>query len=692
MFEWMDMATDTLFIPLADIEPPEPAPPLPPLEAPQPVGLQRLTTEQEGRLIAQVRAHYEEATQDRDERIRRRELRYRRYLADPTLRAGMQPWDDAPQLFLPLTRKTIEVLKDEFVEALGSLDALRVKGVGKEDVSQADVRTYFLRYALEEINPLHWDELKDQVIHDALQDSLGIVKVYPYQHPFPQETVDGQLLKTIVRMDRVDEGTMLLPPNATGLQWPECAYLGQQLWVTVDEFPSMQERGFSLPDIEAVEAGAGMLGRQYTDDERKLLEFTRMGMDPELARHEFDPRIEMVEAYELFAMERGAPREFVVVHWFPHLCHRDAAVGNGQLARVLPLQQVLKQNIFPRPMWPFFDLTVWAQPGQLYGLNVPDRLETPQDLLNRLAEQMIEQGEIDILPFVFANVALTGDLPNLRRIKPGEIVPLDSMGSVTFSPRQSNTRHFLEQMTVPQMWAEQDSGVTALVQGRSAEFTQSRAHETLGGLSLQLAQSNKGFKKQTHHLARQLKRVLKMYMGLWQGHVGSSMSIPMPDLEGLQQRLFEGGESGVMRQRSVSPKTLSGMFDIAIQVNPEAHLEQQKRFVLAEKLDGLLAPIWPLGRRELWKSLWEALGLQEFERFYPEPVAVIQTMLLTLQAQLQLATLEGALMQAGQPPAQGGPFQGLFAGGGERPVPQRASPALASVASASPMAALGMGG
>jgi len=677
-----------------------PAPPAaadrPPPPAPAPARTPlRLTADQSQRLLRQLRAHYHEALQGREEATQRRETRYRRYLADQTLREGLQPWDHAPQLFLPLTRQTIERLKDEFVEALGGLEALTIQGMGEEDVPGALLKEQFTRYALAELNPEHWDEVLDAALHDALQDSLGILKVYPYHPPFPRATQEGPLLQTIIRLDVVDEGTMLLPPNAEGLQWPQCAYLGQQLWVPVDEFASMRARGFRLPDPEAVRhAGTD---RDYTDDERKLLEFTREGWEPDAASGEFDPRLEMVEMHELFALtEDPTQRQFVVAHWFPHLRTQAGAVAEaGHLARVMRLEDVVPQQVFLRPMWPYFPLTVWQQPRQLRGLNVPDRLEGPQDILNRLAEQMIEQGEVDILPFVFANVALAGDLPNLRRIRPGDVVPLDTMGSVTFSPRQSHNRHFIEQMSVARTWAEEDSGVTAFLQGRSQE--QPNAPRTLGGLSLMLQQGQKGFKKQVHHLARQLKAPLKMYLGLWQTQIGEGLRMAVPETEGLEERLFAGGPAGVRRWQRVGQAELSGIFDLRVRVNPEAYLEQQKRLMLAERLDAMLAPIWPLGRRELWKNVWEALGLQEFEQFYPEQVATMQSLLLILQAQVMLSTLEGQVQQV-QQAARGGPFAALLgalgggvgAGGppGEAPAPEDA---LGTLLNAPPQG-LAMGG
>lgn len=652
------VALDLLQFP-DDVPPPPEAPPA--LEPHQEdTRIIRLTPDQEARLLRQLRAHYDEAIQGRDELVQRRETRYRRYLCDQTLREGRQAWDESGQLFLPMTRATLETLKDELTEALGGSEAVSAKGVGSEDVTQAETKTRFLRYALTELNPEHWDELVDVAEHDALVDGIGYFKVYPYEHPYVVEGTAGDhrnLLKTIVRIDVVDETCLLIPPNATGLQWPECPYLGHQLWVSLDEFPTMARRGFALPGRESISTWDNQ--GQYTNDERALLAFTRQGVQPDEASGEFNPVVEMVESQELFDLREGEDREFLTVHWFPNVGARLGNTQTGHVCRVMRLKDAMRQTVFPRPMWPFFPLTVWQQPRQLRGLSLVDRLESPQDMLNRMAEQMIEHGEVSILPYIFANIALAGDLPNLRRIKPGEVVPLDAMGSVTFSPQQSHNAHYLQQMQVAERWGEQDSGTTSLVAGRSR--TQPNEPRTLGGLSLLLQQSQKGIKKQTKHQSRQVRQVMKMYYGLWQAHVQPEVLIPIEDTAGLEDRLFEEApQQAQVRMQAIGPQELAGPFDITIKVNPEAHLEQQKILLLADKLDALLVDAWPLGRRELWKNVWETLGLQEFDRFYPEGVATIQTMRLLLMQQAEMTALQGQIEQLGLQPGTGPGIAELF--------------------------------
>ena len=94
----------------------------------------------------------------------------------------------------------------------------------------------------------------------------------------------------------------------------------------------------------------------------------------------------------------------------------------------------------------------------------------------------------------------------------------------------------------------------------------------------------------------------------------------------------------------------------------------QRKLVLSEHLDALLTNVWAFGRRELWKDVWETFGLQDFDRFYPEDVAVVQTEIQVLQALLAMEALEQQLAAVQSPPSpfavQGG------AGGGAPGTPQ----------------------
>lgn len=598
------------------------------------------------KLLAQLREHYEEAMEGRDDAEWRRALRYRRFLADPTLRDGMQPWTDAPQVFTSMTRVTIERLVDEQMDVLlPDYERVIVKGVGDEDVKRAGKKQQFLRFALEKLNQFR-ATLKDGLT-DAATFGLGILKTYPKRVSFdgwltPDELAQyGQsiaLLQTIIEIDAIDEGCLLIPPDATGLQWPEARYLGQDLWVhPVDDFPDLRDRGYALKDIE---------NPDYEPDgdtdmqELARLRFSRDGEEPQ-ALHR--GRVKMVESYERFDVDGSGVRSFIVAHWFPEGTYGDMT-GDGCLARCLLLKETLPQTQIPRPMWPYFPIRFWRQVRQLRGMNVPDRLEWQQDVLNRLIEQMLHSGEINMLPFYFYNAALTGALPDLTQVKPGQGVPIDTGGSVTFKPNSSANQHYIEAANMIKSFAEEDSSVTNQQQGRTA--AQPNAPRTASGLAMLLQQGNKTFAAQARDLAEQVDDPIEMVLALWQSHLPPSIAIPMPDTEAIEARLIQGdaAQDVGMTDVTFTEQEMGGRFDLSLSINPEALMEQQKLLTMAERLDTMIQD-YPIGRRQLWKHVFEKMGIQQFDLFWPEEMARIQTMLRILQSDVALGQFEMALMQ-----------------------------------------------
>lgn len=597
------------------------------------------------RLARLLRRYYDEAGDSQEDQEQQRTYKYRRYLADPSLRAGLQPWPGAPQLFLPMTRSTIESLKTNLAaELFETIDKIEVKGVGKEDEPAAARAKLFFHWWLESIVNIR--RLCSDVMLDALIDALAVVKCYPYTNPYPPLHEDAIHFQTEARMESVDLSDMLIPPDAVGLQFPEARYLGHKMRIHPDTLLDMERRGFKVPDLDELtkENARSLDEEEFTEDERKWVAFSRMGIDP---TPDFpDPNIEVVEWYILFAPKEGEQREFFVVHWMPNVRGMQGEeYKNGLIMRVVRLEDAIPQHLFSRPTWPFFDLKVWPQPRQLYGMDVPTRLESLQDILNRQAEQMLNDGDISVLPFYFYTAALTGELPDLTEVRPGSGVPIDNAGQVFFPPRQSNNRHYAEQMTWTSHWAERDSNVTAFTQGRSSE--QPNAPRTLGGQQLLLDASSRVFNEQTQLLADMWKPILMMAFAIWQNRLPESVKIPMPDLQGIEERLLDGTEAPMV-MKEVRHSDLQGLFDIQIKIDPEAMIKQQRQLQLAGMLDQIIAPIWPLGRRELWKQLWALMKLQDFDRVWPEQVGVVQTQILIMQAELTMAQLEMQLAEVQQ--------------------------------------------
>ena len=616
----------------------------------------KLPASQESSLQAQVIRHRDEALLSRGDFEIRHAERYCRFLADPTLRPS-GPWPESARLFVPQTRQVLERLQGEIWQALfANMLNIRVVPFGNEDIRNAEYATQFLRWTLEKT--LEWQQIAADLIFDALLDSVSVAKVSSWEPPWPP-LPGPRFLRRQVKIDALDLGMLLVAPDAEGLQYPECRFVAQEFFLTEDDLLRLKRLGFDTPDTD-------QLGSSQQLTERKRVELEREGERVVEFRPESIP---FVESYERFTLDDDLGEEDVIVSWFPDSQMRGTShnteSNHGRIAGVRRLIDVYPQD--DRPRRPFFPVTFWGQPRQWRGLNVPDRLESMQDLINRLYEQLVNYGEVSMLPFVFVNTFLTGEIPDLRTVRPGSTVPIDDMSGVQFAPTRSLNRHFSEQIQMTQAHIERDSQVVDFQlrgQGQSLPRTASATLEVLGEIRKTYAFLVRG-------CAKQFSNLLAFDFRLWQeilpddtyAQIAPAVSpfaqASSPETSTLWDRLFAHPLPGAsVRQAGelltalpISLESLSGFYDVTIDVNPEEQVERQILLSLYQ----VTAPAiqeYPLGHREMLKRLWTVFDQRGFDQIYPEELALLKTQQSIMAIQVQLATFEAQLEQMEQAKAQ----------------------------------------
>lgn len=549
-----------------------------------------------------------------------------------------------------------------------------------EDIDVADTASQFVRWSLDMTLAFpDWAEITKSLIFDALLDSVGVAKVMAWEPPWLPPSPDARrFLRRTVRIDPLDLGQLLVAPDAESLQFPACRFIAQEFFLTSDDLIRMSRRGFDTPDWDE-------LGDSQQLTERKRVELEREGERVV----EFRPdSILFLESYERFTLNDDIGDEDVIVSWFPDAqivgTSHNLASNHGRIAGVRTLTDVFPQD--DRPRRPFFPVTFWPQPRQWRGLNVPDRLESMQDLINRLHEQLVNYGEVSMLPFVFVNTFLTGEIPDLRTVRPGSTVPIDDISGVNFAPTRSLNRHFAEQIQMMQANVERDSGVTDFNLGRQSSAA--NAPRTASATMALLQQSRKSYGMLVRHAATQFSHLLSFHFRLWQAilpddtyasifpanlapshntapigdnstSVALQTSQESPESSALWDRIFTKkslSDTGRAAPDTyvalpISKDNLSGFFDIKIEVNPEQQFDQQVLMQLFQ----ITAPAlqdFPVGSRLMLKRIWSVFDQHGFDDIYPEEVAMLQTQQRLLAVQVQLATFEQQLAQIQQAAAQ----------------------------------------
>lgn len=636
-------------------------------------------------LHQQLKANYDEARQALGDWPERHERRYRRYLTDVTLRPE-GPYPESPKLFTSHTRRNLEkILGELWTAVFGSDDAIKLEAWKEEDVAKAERATKFERWVLSQaINDKDkggWDYISYMALFDALIDGAGILKVYRWRQPWSKPAGDdGRWLDSIIRIDNVDQSNLLIPPGVSGLQFPECEYLHERLYMRMDDLKRRAKDGWNVPDSDKVmKKEKPLSGRQKAEQERDGGRRSRRSN-----------LIEVVESYERFAIDDL--EEDLVIHWYPD--YEES--GDGWMARLAYLT-----DIFPsrdRPRNPYFSVSCWLQPRQFRGLNVPDRMESPQDILNRLHEQLISYGEISMLPFFFVNTMVTGDIPDLRQIKPGQGVPVNSMEGVQFATRQSLNRHFIEQIQTQGSEIEADMGVSDFALGRSPD--RPNAPRTASATMAILQEGKQNWGVLVHHVKNQLQAPLNFHFQLQQDNMQPGMQAKIGKvkrtfaLPAAQQEMSGGmfgpetsepsdritgddvmgtakmnlaervlgpakADDGQVIAEVITKDEISGTFDVSLDVDPNGMYDRQVLTTFAEQLGPVLQQVYPLGFRNLIARIWELYNLQGFDKILPEHVATLWTQVIAAQTQISMlelkvkeAELQGILNPQGPDPEQ----------------------------------------
>lgn len=631
----------------------------------------KLQPGQESRLLTQIQDNYDEALQSRQEIPLRSAERYRRYLADPTLRLP-GPWPEAARLFIPITRAVFERLHSEIWQGLfASLLNIQAHPLLDEAITPAERVSRFVRWSLNRplkiAQPGGWNSVSQTLLFDALCDSVGVAKVTAWTPPWPAPSRDArQYLSRIVNIDPLDLGMLLVAPDAEGLQYPQCRYIHEEFYLSEDDILRLSRAGFDTPDKDE-------LGDSQQPTERKRVELEREG-DRVV---DFRPdSILFVESYERFALDPDDEETDIIVSWFPDAqiagTSDNTASNHGRIAGVRRLIDVFPQD--DRPRRPYFPTTVWPQPRQWRGMNAPDRMESMQDLINRLHEQMVNYGDVSMLPFVFVNTFLTGELPDLRTVRPGETVPIDDISGVQFAPTRSLNRHFMEQISLAHANVERDMHTDDSQLGRRPE----RRERTATAALATMQEAKKSFSMLVRHSAEQFGDILTFAFSLWQ-HVipdGTYAQIydasasnpdtdvvaertPDADVVSAWDRLFQSDETFPAGRppepryvaKPTSKSDISGLFDVTIEVNPELQFDRQVMMQLFQ----LTAPAlqnYPLGTRLMLKRLWAVFDQRGFDAVYPERIAQLEYLQRTLAAEVQITTFEMQLQQLQQQEAQ----------------------------------------
>ena len=572
------------------------------------------------------------------------------YLAKPDQEVKNWPWRGASNLFLPLTRVTIDSLLAQFYDAMLAQKPTVVGTEGTDLESAKMLEMFYFEHVwtkilnLKEIGndwlfdtlldgtsavKVRWDRdetlIRDQRVETSLRTATDKVSVLGEEEMTDVERVvgiDEHIIEEVTsqKLDRpavdiTDMGRIFVAPSSgLGLQWPDCPWYYEVTHLTWDELRARKQHGYTNIDEElrsklseheltakerAVRAEDEVSQSDPTKTAKVLIFYMRMALPGVITRSDGTEKKQNIEFDDDGNQIGSALEEEVEIVYL---------ADTRKIARIIPLTR-----LYPDGKRPHVDNRFTRIPRHFFGQGIPAKLRHLNRLLNSTFNQMMDYGTLQNMPFFFYEPASTGLLSDMNQLKPGEGVPVLNSGGVNFPRFQGNKDFQLSVLQQVQAWAERDTAVTDFTQGRAASVP--NAPRTASGTAMLMQQSNIAFSRMVALMAEQFTELLRRVHVLYQRYA------PME----LEFKFFNQG-TGLFRKTNVTRDLFFEDVDFQFQLNPNRLQEQQNNMQMAQFMMSIpYIGQAPQSVRALAKQLYESLGKKNFDAIWPEQMMQAQT-------------------------------------------------------------------
>jgi hypothetical protein len=279
-----------------------------------------------------------------------------------------------------------------------------------------------------------------------------------------------------------------------------------------------------------------------------------------------------------------------------------------------------------------------------------DKLRHLQKLVNTSFNQMVDYGSLQNLPFFFYSPSVTGVIPDMSAIRPGEGIPVNDARGIQMARFSGNDQHFQGLMMNAQQWVERVSSVTDFNAGRQSSGP--NAPRTARQTMQLLQQSNNLSAYRIAMWAEAYKKMFRQTFRMMQANGTGNVDFK-----------YLNKDTGLFQRASIPMTAFQGDVDFTFQLNPDKAMQQQK----VQNFFGLMSQVpWmmnnPQGMRALLREVAISFDMgDKFDQLWPEEQVPQQQQQAQMQQQQQM--MEGAPPPPGRPQGQ---FSAAPAPGGFR--------------------------
>lgn len=570
------------------------------------------------------------------------ELYWRLYFAEPEYEVKNWPWENASNLFIPLTQVVIAgIMAQEFDAMLSNDPTVKVVGLDEEQAEAEQLSLYYGDYFYRQ--KVNLRQLGSDWLLDNLVDGTSAVKVrlnrdyrvrrretiedLPVMEKIKSEFL-GEVLEveqqtgveqrivedaTIERIDEVEAETVDLerihvaPDTGPDLQYPTCRWYYQTQDLAWEDLIARRMRGYDVPDDLR-----SQLGERETSEKERLIR-EREGTSESATERtvrvcEFYMRWQLPTRYrqpeegerEWLTQAEGEEdgyEEEVIVTYAPRARH---------LLNIRPLSRVCPDGERPHILNHYHRI-----PRYIYGMGIPSKMRHLNSAINSGWNQRIDYGTIQNIPWYFYNPASSGTMPDLFSLQPGQGVPTLDPRGVTFPRFNGDPNFFLMSDQQIQMWAERVGNINDYNLGRSPNLP--NAQRTARGTMALLQQANIGF---SLLIAMHAEGFVKFFRKV------HAYKAKATGRDGAEFRVTNRERSRLIRGR-VPQDAFRREVDFEFVLNPNRLQEQQAKQVLwSLTLQGLTlvmqSPQLHDPVRNALADLYDSFGVKNFPKIWPK--------------------------------------------------------------------------
>jgi len=588
------------------------------------------------------------------------------YRCKPAVDVQSWPWRNAANYFIPVAAVACDIMKSIAFQAMFNTDP-EVHGEGVEDEETARALSkYFFRHVWRK--QLNLTYLSDSWNLDTLVDGTGVVKTYhdsslvtvrnmaePDITPVMskqeveylgetiiQETPTGEMNVKITedvnaipanqpRVETVDLSFLYPAPGSNAdLQYPECPWYYEAMWFTwpeiqakkrfgwknIDDKLQSQLREREMTEKEADERQLSGVSEKELEKIRVLCFYMRMVLPGEIMMDDGTTERQTF-------MKEGGIEEEVILYYFP---------DTEKIAYISPLTRERPDNQRPHIVNYYDRIDKY-----FYGQGMMDKLRHLQKLVNTSFNQMVDFGSLQNLPFFFYSPSVTGVIPDMSAIRPGEGIPVNDAKGIQMARFAGNDQHFQGLMMNAQQWVERVSSVTDFNAGRQSSGP--NAPRTARQTMQLLQQSNNLSAYRIAMWAEAYKKMFRQTFKMMQANGTGKVDFK-----------YLNKDTGLFQRASIPMTAFQGDVDFTFQLNPDKAMQQQK----VQNFFGLMSQVpWMMNNPQSMRALLREVSIsfdmgEKFDQMWPEEQIPQQQQQAQMQQQQQMA-------QGGGPPPPGRP-------------------------------------